>query len=305
MPAFEFALLKKGVFILPNPAILDNLVLIIENVTSTDMEQFNKGLERIDFSGNIEVNFYIGKQISQYHYNYHIGAFGEQGAIHIGWKHNNAKGIERNHDSQEMHKMRIEFNPSHQPPDRPIFDIFREIFLNHKKRIYYMDLAIDTETDLRTLNISSLTGKDRNIVHGTIYYGQRGKDGRLKVYDKKKEQSVKHKIKPENLPYEHWTRLEYTVKFEEGITIDNIINYKPKINQQYLITCPSDTKKLTAELRSYIQSIQDGYCELKEFSRTNRNKIKETLATFSTVDMDKRVVASLSDIQKQVFSYFQ
>ncbi|HEY8400272.1 MAG TPA: hypothetical protein VIK89_03365, partial [Cytophagaceae bacterium] len=161
-------------------------------------------MDTMEYMGVLIVRQSLGGGYSQYRYNLHVGQ--GDGAIYIGYRHNgeNAKL------QKERFNMKIEFNPNkHDYQKFKMFWLCLARFKNYKKSIKGMDLAFDIQKDISECVPLSLTGKTMNKFKSTYYFGTRGKDGYLKIYDKGAEEGTG----------EEKTRIEYSVKFSEDMTL--------------------------------------------------------------------------------------
>lgn len=278
---------------------LDNLILYVENVSIFQWDSFRKQLEVAETYGRIpRVSYYIGTGISKYHYNLVIGQGG--GAVHIGFKHNGSK------EHREAYTLRLEVNPSKElmKGSKQAQEWFREIFVqsfvSHKKTIKGVDIAYDIPVKKEELMVVSLTGRDRNVNKGTLYYGERGQHGQLKVYDKKKELKKKQGIEIEE---EHLTRIEYSLRLDEPLTIQwfgALSHYS--INDMYKIS-KIDTADADPLIRAIIFAVNNNEMQLKEFSRTFQQKTKKALDRMGLVDLDGAFSSARDEILTLIKRY--
>lgn len=278
---------------------LDNLILKVEGVTIFQWDSFRRQLEIAETYGRIpRVTFYIGVGISKYHYNLVIGQ--GAGAVHIGFKHNASK------EHRESYDLRLEVNPSKTSQDASedaqgwFRELFTHSFMMNRKTIKGIDLAFDIPVQKESLMVVSMTGRDRDILKGTHYYGERGQHGRLKVYDKKKELKKKQGIEIEE---KHLTRVEYSLRLDEPITIqwfaaiDNL-----SINKMYQVSMIGE-EEIDPMVRAIIYSVNNGQQQLKEFSRTYQKKTKKALEDMGLVDLDQAYSNAHDEIIKIIKLY--
>lgn len=279
--------------------VLDNLILYVEDVSVKEWDTFRHQLEVAETYGRIpRVAYYIGVGISKYHYNLVIGQGG--GAVHMGYKHNGAK------ENREGYTLRLEVNPSKELSEgaKVAQEWFREIFvqsfISHTKKIKGVDIAYDIPVKKEELMVVSLTGRDRNITKGTLYYGDRGQHGQLKVYDKKKELKKKQGLE---IDEEHLTRIEYSLRLEEPMTIQwfgSMENYS--INKMYKVS-RIETEDADPMVRAIIFAVNNGEMQLKEFSRTYQQKTKKALDGMGLVDLDLSFSSARDEILKLIKRY--
>lgn len=276
---------------------IDNLILYVMDVTPYQFDNFIRTLEIAETYGKIpRVKTEIGHGVSKYHKNVKIGE--GAGAMHIGYKHNSSP------ENQNTYKLRLEVNPSKTTSeqmavarDRAV-QIFTGIFDRNEKRIKGIDIAYDVPIAMKKLFIVSNTGRQRQIVKGTTYYGERGQNGNLKVYDKKKELSKKQGIEVEE---EHLTRIEYSLRLEDPVTfhlftkLENI-----GVNKLYQVS-ELNLGESEGMIKAFIIAINTGDFQINELSRTYQQKTKKALAAMSLLDLDHEY----TNAQKEIITTIQ
>lgn len=264
---------------------LDMINFRIHDVHVSAYNEFKHDLEVMEYSGVLIVNYNFGKGCSQYKYNIHIGQ--GDGAVFIGYHHNSANPKL----NKERFDMKIEFNPSkHDYRKFKMFWLCLARFKDYKKTIKGLDLAFDIQKDISECVPLSLTGKTMNKFRSTYYFGNRGKDGYLKVYDKGEEEGTG----------EEKTRIEYSVKFSEGITLQLLSSMDGfGIDKQYNISF-LDYEKYDTEMACVLFAIHSGFKSLKDFSRRKREKIKKALEDTRTITLDELYVKNKKQIINQI-----
>lgn len=267
--------------------ICDRITYFYDFIPLEDFSRlYDKYQRKADILGFEEIELWIGKDIRKYHYNLKIG-IGE-GAIMVNYKHNTEKKNVRNNPmlkrSEEGYRMRLEYNPQKLTDDGKTFLFSLYKYLGTCNiHIRKMDLAIDLPISKEKVMIHSLSGRGENRYDGTRYYGKG--NGRLKVYDKKKErEDAGYEVKEKEL-----TRVEFSYQDDVGIELGNL-GEPPNnisINKFYKISIINKIAGVNPEVMCYIKCILDGFIEAKELTRTNRNKVKEAMEEFEIVDMDK------------------
>lgn len=287
---------------------IDRIALVYPSVGSNEVSTFSARLrslqESLNFvfpkdirAGNdgvldeVEVEFeeirlvnshYIGKRKKEYHYNWLLGTEAE-GRIYIGWKHNSQPN-----NSREAYDMRVEFNPSKIDEDklehRLLLELLREfIYFQGKSGIEerevivtMMDLAQDFDRDMSSFSIFA-KGRKPDFYKGTMYFGKRGYDGFMRVYDKKKERLKSG----EQVREKYLTRFEYKWKAKsrsEGVSLKAIDKIELGIDKRYEIFKRGELKALKAEHEACVLAYQMGLIPLERFTRTTQNHIKKILS---------------------------
>lgn len=308
-----------GFEMLPVNVCLDRIVLIIQNVTLEQFEEFMKMLESHQvFYPNTIFKQGISSKASAYRYNANFG-YGE-GGIRIDYKHNSLPADTKRCD------MRLEFNPQkldfqkyeyilvnqrgleikkYADPCKVFFELFTQRFLNdatdskkekmgistgHRRIIREIDIACDFNVPIEKIMITSLTGKEMNLVKGTKYWGGKHEHGYLKMYDKKKERLQK---KGKDLwkyeKYEHLTRIEYTMRTQGDVGINELSRIKDfEISSLYqmVVLEPENMEELDPTIKAYVLCYLNNLMPFKEFSRRYREKTKKALASMSQISLD-------------------
>lgn len=275
-------------------ASLDNLIYYVEDATTFQWDNFILQLEIAETYGQVpRVRREIGMGFSKYHHNVRIGE--GAGAIHIGYKHNSSP------ENQDSYRLRFEVNPSKQlavdidKARQNAVDIFLKAFIRNAKRIKGVDIAFDIPIAKERLFVASKTGRERNILKGTVYYGERGQTGHLKVYDKKKELQKRQGIEIEE---EHLTRIEFSLKLEDPLTFQLFSKRENiGINDLYQVS-HMDTEGATGNVKAFIIAVSSGEMQIGELSRAAQVKTKKALADMGLLDLDHAYANAHSELLK-------
>lgn len=262
---------------------VDNVIFYVEKVTPFQFENFLKQLDLGELHGKIQrVKYKMGTGASEYHHNLYVGEGG--GAIYIGYEHNSSPR------GQNSYRLRLEVNPSKHSTEQLnaakewFIGIFVQSFWGNTKLIKGIDLAFDVPIALDRLHAISLTGRARQQFKNTVYFGTSGKHGRLKMYDKKAELKKKQGIE---IPEEHLTRIEYSIRMGEPVTFQLFSKVgNMNIDKEYQI---SEFKIGETEglIKACVLAVISGEMELKEFTRTYREKTKKALADMGLLELDR------------------
>lgn len=275
---------------------IDNLVIYIYEVTPHNFEFLRRKIDDLEMSGKVpEAKLTIGKGYSEYHYRLNIGK--GSGAITIGYKHNSKR------ENEDSYTMRIEFNPMKNKVEQYVhfWDLFKELYLHHVKKIKSFDVAFDLPVNNLSLIAISLTGRQRGSFKDTVYYGSPGNTGRLKIYNKKVELEEKQGVKINN---DNLTRVEYSYRFLEPLTLQWLSKVNTSINDEYSIAV-LDSEKMTGEIKAAVLGIQLGYMKMSEFTRTTKTKIKKALESMGQLDLDHAYTNAKDKNIKLIGSYFK
>lgn len=264
--------------------VIDNLIIEYPAVTHDKWKRINQLLDYLEMNGLVvKVHRMIGKGASEYHYQVLIGEQGG-GRISLQWKHNSAR------EDKPYYSARLEVNPQkiNKQHEQALHMIQSEIGSLEMCLLRGMDIAWDIPVMKENVIVIPKTGREENRVKGTRYYGYRGKDGYLKIYDKKKELEEVQGCK---VDLEHLTRIEYHYKNDIGIPLselDNKLDIQPsKFYDVVLIGGIGSQVK--AEIKACIMCYINGWTQLKDYTRTTRQHIKEALEASRRLKMNETI----------------
>lgn len=275
---------------------LDNLIYYVEDVTVFQWDNFIRRLEIAETYGQVpRVKREVGLGFSKYHHNVRIGE--GAGAIHIGYKHNSSQ------ENQDSYRLRFEMNPSKELSEnvsaarQKALDIFTGSVSNNVKLIKGIDVAFDVPIAKDRLFVFSKTGRQRQIVKGTYYYGERGQTGNLKIYDKKKEIKKKQGIE---IQEEHLTRIEFSLRLEDPLTFQ-LFTKKINIGMNDLYQVSElNIGKTEGVIKACLIAVASGEMQMGELSRTYQLKTKKALADMGLLDLDHAYANAHKKIFKTV-----
>lgn len=220
----------------------------------------------------------------------------------LGYWHNSEELKGCGHHKKSSHKLVIEFNPNK-------CDI-REGLLNKVLKMFFSDYikvslkSCDICLDLHGIHIDDMVySKElkRRVVDymdnggRTMYFGERGSNGSVKVYDKAAEQKA-DKV---------WTRWETTLKFSElplGLAYRGAFKISGSLPTVYFKRpFDYDSLDVDAKLKSALICVHKGYMKLEDFDYRYRQKIKTHLGDTSYIVIDETVKP---DIHKTIVTYF-
>ncbi len=273
--------------------VLDNLILNVSNVSFEEYTSFISDLYL--HIGTNHIQRYQGLRAREYHYNVLVGSGG--GAAYIGYQHNSEK------TSRKGFTLKMEFNPSKMTKEQSeLRKVFFKAFGGHETLVKGGELALDVECSINSIIPISVTGRAQDRHKGTIYFGCRGKHGYLKIYNKKKELSeVQHiEIESENL-----TRIEFSFRFEKPCTVEEFRNVDLGMNKLYKIFILSDLDLSGVDpvVKACVYSYKNGFQDIKDFSRTYKNKIKKALEGSEEINLDRTFQSAKEKIILTINSY--
>ena len=295
---------------LPINVDIDRMVMMIINVSLEQWEDFKRklGANKV-FYPFTEIYEGENKGMSKYRYSLNFGR--GEGAIRVDYYHNTTPL----HSKEAT--MRIEWNPAkheylnteyvceqtqrktiHNPADR-FWEILKTTinkqgkmnrltgeWTGNRREIRYIDFAFDFPVAKDKLVIFEKKGKQKSNYKGTLYWGNKNSDGYMKVYDKKKERG--NKLEKKYQKYDDITRVEVTLKFEQGVGYAGINAIKDfELSTMYDIYIFNEEKlKVDSTLKAMILCLINGLMEEKEFSRRYRDKLKSAFADMTKINLD-------------------
>ena len=237
----------------------------------------------------VGMKYTSGKMVN-FFYNYNIEI--EEGiSFWFGFLHN----TEKREDRYKDYNFTIEFNPNKLKDNKIIMYI---LGLSGQWYIKSYDLAIDLKININDL-ILDFSGRremkifNRGHDNKTIYLGKG--DGRVKVYNKKRESNL-------NILGD-LTRIEISRECDD-FEIRNIKNFKydgnfPNIYLNRYVYSFSDYDDKT--LLAILFAVQNNY-PIKDLTKTYRKKIKNLLEGGYKIKFDATSVTQI--IGKTIFYYF-
>lgn len=288
----------KGVY-------LDRLILKYEKVSEEQFEKFLRSLNaRQVLVKNTIVKYTLGTTIKDFHHNLNIGK--GEGAIFIGYKHNSSK-------QTKEYNLKVEFNPSklqdqslHEDDvnaiQKFVFGTLNNALKGNKRLVTGFDVAFDlTVNNSRIVPVSN-TGRMQDRHKGTIYYGNRGKHGYLKIYDKKKELLEVHN---REITDDDLTRIEFSFRISDGLVINDLCK-EPifRISDLYNFSF-IDYESLKGTLKACVLAYSTGMMDLKEFPRRTKDNIKKALKDMDQLDLDHALKSNWENIITDVKQYIQ
>lgn len=207
-------------------------------------------------------------------YDFYLDAVSIGGVyVQLG-KYTNYDRVSKTFDLLDMCQLRV--NPNKHMHEEWFQELLaRFLEYNGDAYIRKFDYAIDLEIAQKDVQVFE-TRKEKGLYKGTRYYGQSGRHGYLKIYDKAKELK-KHGVEcPDVL-----TRVEYT--FMNGmipslekvfVCVDNLVDGSVKLN---------DTDRVIVDMYRLLQSLGVDY-ELN-LGRGKSEKLRPYLqGKFNTID---------------------
>jgi len=193
-------------------------------------------------------------------------------------------GIEPNSPNIKNNKLKthiyLRFNPNKIKMEGKLKDIFYKLFRGRDFEIVSADIAADLFNI--DLNLDVIVDKQKkhqikdikfNNSNRTYYIGRSGRNGSVRLYDKKKELEDNGK----EVKYDYWTRYEVTIN--PKVHISELKKYKfqgtlPKI---YIIENFNYDDKLSKTDWCILQGLVDNSFKLSDLGRGKRKKIKSAL----------------------------
>lgn len=192
--------------------------------------------------------------------------------------------------------VKLEINPN-KHAKKPIFNDLLQFLKNNTGdcNLKRYDFCIDIPKKLKDIEVFG-SRKEKGLYKGTRYFGQRNKDGYLKIYDKGKEQEIEDDL----------TRIEYTLVPDKRSHQKDGLNFQ---NVYILTDKKSDTSlkgTTKAVMKLYSLCMASGIdCEniIAELDRRTRKQIEENINGFmyKQLEIDVTLHDELLNQIKNVF----
>lgn len=257
-----------------------DMVRLKSRYNTFDLEPLIKRL-----SVDSRVEYWKMYNFKNYHHNFKVTEMSDF-SYYLGIEHNTKKNIIKK-------DIVVEFNPNkfEYSSDSLLFWILYNYFYDDFI-VVSVDVAIDIEKNIKELYFDrnykrsyKMFVSDSGITH---YFGEG--DGRIKVYDKKKEQESKGK----KVDRENWTRIEYSLRIGENV--NNIVNLYKKISMIDIYEI-SDIEVKDRTTRALLYAVKNGY-DIKDLSRDYRKKIKNIIS-------QEKINISEEKINETIKEYFE
>lgn len=250
-----------------------------------------------------QVEYYQKFSISDYRHNFVFkeckneknvfNGLCEYNSFWVGFFHNSAKKMQKQ-------SCVIEFNPNKCDVGFGLLQRILNCFFKDCLNTFVRSL--DIAVDLHNVDINNVVCdkcNKRNYVEmvqngaKTIYMGARGQNGRVKIYDKAKEQKLSDDVK--------WCRYEITLKFENLRMIQILgdkFDFDVGFPDVYIL---DDIQCDDVKMKCYLLCIKSGQVKINEFSKDIRKKIKQVLDTLAIKKIDEGLKPQIHNL---IINYF-
>lgn len=246
--------------------------------------------QHIQDSLSIEPNAEIWQthKISSYRYNIVLKM--ARTSVHLAYWHNTQVST-----NMGLHSLRIEFNFKKCRGEK-LFDWLCEVlFYPHLTdlRISRVDMCTDITNPISSFIVDKGRKKNTRSYNDTLYFGDRGRNGAVKIYDKAKEMGTDDVL----------TRYEVTIHPKCLSGCMKLLDSQFLSQYSLVEVMIFDTWQLGIELdpvdRMVITSIMNGDGYLNELNRRYRKKIKDIMDKMTSLKIDE---SSVLDINTAIVS---
>ena len=232
---------------------------------------------------------FLGKK-PQHKYDYYLDTAVIGGVSIYAGKYNNYDKLTGTFDLLPMFKLRV--NPNKYFNETWFQELLSELLKNASSgMLRKYDYAIDIPLEPRFVTVLN-TRKEAGLYKGTRYYGQSGRHGYLKIYDKQKD------MKREKVDIRPTTRVEHTIIGNQDPSLENVY-----VLDSEALKCDYSSLKDTdrAIVEMYLQLKALGYDYPLKLGRGKMEKLELYISGSYTLleygDALDRLIANI----KQVF----
>lgn len=205
--------------------------------------------------------------------------------------------IETTHNNQ----IRIDFNPSkldEQSKDKMM------MFINMLSNIHLsrIDIAFDIINNPLAIkhriyreNVSERvieTFKGRSSEIETIYWGARGSDQQIRLYNKKIEQKKRHKEVDSNI--KEWVRLELQLRSSKTDDWNNLVS---KMLSEFKL---ANSKNVSKKYKNDLYALEKGFAEWTEFGKDKRRELRKEINKGYDSTLSNQLVSLYNNTQKSL-----
>lgn len=235
-------------------------------------------------------------------YDYYIDSVSIGGVYVEMGKYKNYDKLTKTFDLLDMFQIRLNPNKCMNKPFCS-FLLNKLLAVSTSGYLRKYDYAIDIKVSINGLQLFDCK-KEPGLFKGTRYFGQSGRHGYIKIYDKRKELTSRKKdyetgkfIITDNLGYD-LTRLEYTFLTRDSVSLDNTyILSSNTLNNDY--SALNDTEVAIVEMYLQLKALNSNY-DLK-LGRKMNAKLKEYISGQYVLLDYKNILFDLLETVKTVF----
>lgn len=230
-------------------------------------------------------------RLPQHKYDFYLNSISIGGVYVQSGKYKNYDKITKTFDMLPMVKLRV--NPNKHMNEPWFLDLLSLLGDEMSSGVLLKyDYAIDIPTEPKNVEVLE-TRKEPGLYKGTRYYGQQGRHGYLKIYDKQKDMA-RHGI---DLPVT--TRVEHTQNALKERSLENVyVLTSSVLKTDY--SALNDTDKVIVDMFLKLKGL--GCCyDLRQLGRKKYEKLKEYVSgTYALLEYNNILDDLLGNI-KRVF----
>lgn len=147
-------------------------------------------------------------------YDYYLDGIAVGGVYVSAGKYANYDKVSKKFDTLPMFELRV--NPNKYFNEVWFQELLKELLKNASSGVLRKyDYAVDIPKDIKSVKVFD-SRKELGLYKGTYYYGQTGRHGYLKIYDKQKD------LKRQKVDIDVLTRVEHTVYGNKKPSLENV-----------------------------------------------------------------------------------
>ena len=235
------------------------------------------------------------KKINSYRYNTSLKT--GSSSIYLGYWHNAQLS-----SNMGLHSLKIEFNFNKVKGDK-LFDWVCDVILYPNLRylnVKRVDMCTDITAPITNFVVDKCRKKNARSYNSTLYFGDRGRNGAVKIYDKGAELGTDDIL----------TRYEVTIQPDGFKLLDKVVKAKYSLVEAIVLDDWQVGLDLDPMLKAAVICVMNGDMSINEFGRYQKKKIKDFMCEMksfkigndSVVDINNAVVSCCSDLVSYVHS---
>ena len=247
------------------------------SIDSFDVEDWNYIVGSLSDEPCAEI--WESKKINSYRYNISLST--GSSSIYLGYWHNAQIG-----GNLGLHSLKVEFN-FNKVKYEPIFDwLCRVVLYPNVKfiKVKRVDMCTDITAPITNVIVDKGRKKNARSYNSTLYFGDRGRNGAIKIYDKGAELGTDDVL----------TRYEVTIQPKEFKLTDKVIDVTYSLVEALVLDDWQVGLELDPLIKAAVICIMNGDMSINEFGRYQKKKIKDFMGEMKSFKIDNNCISEIN-----------